>query len=224
MASTSPTNGAATPIRLKILCWSVIPLILTADRRTTTRSHGCRRRDLGLGLRRGRERDLGTELSGDQFLVPDIGDGDLVLALVAAAKLDHLGAFPVAIPVAVGLEPGHLRQGVTVVAAAVHRVFGGAVAKRQRCRRHDLGGKGVLAQHRGIPVDVHHAGHGYAPTSAWIAPGPSAVLPRPSSLAPTRIEILPRCLLSSISWCASGTPSKPSVRQRTGRILPCSIS
>ena len=47
-------------------------------------------------------------------------------------------------------------------------------------------------------------------------PRPSAVLPWPSSSAPTRIEILPRCLFSSISWCASGTPSKPSVRHRTG--------
>ena len=62
------------------------------------------------------------------------------------------------------------------------------------------------------------------PTSATIAPGPSAVLPRPSFSAPTRIEILPRCWLSRISWCASATPSKPSVFQSTGRICPFSIS
>ncbi len=36
--------------------------------------------------------------------------------------------------------------------------------------------------------------------------------------------ILPRCLFSSISWCASATPSKLSVRHSTGRIWPDSIS
>ena len=38
------------------------------------------------------------------------------------------------------------------------------------------------------------------------------------------MAILPRCLLSFISWWASGTPSKPIVRQSTGRILFSSMS
>ncbi len=41
---------------------------------------------------------------------------------------------------------------------------------------------------------------------------------------PTRTEIFPRCWLSRIIWCASGTPSKPSVRHSTGRIWPDWIS
>src|SRR4029453_13963021 len=64
----------------------------------------------------------------------------------------------------------------------------------------------------------------HAPTSARIAPGPSSVLPSSSLAAPTRIEILPRCLFSWSSWWASATPSKPITRQSTGWILPSAIS
>src|SRR5215210_622793 len=64
----------------------------------------------------------------------------------------------------------------------------------------------------------------HAPTSARIAPGPSSLFPSSSSVAPTRIEILPRCLFSWRSWCASPTPSKPITRQSTGWILPSAIS
>src|SRR3954447_21790605 len=63
-----------------------------------------------------------------------------------------------------------------------------------------------------------------APTSARIAPGPSSGLPSSSLVAPTRIEILPRCLFSWRSWWASATPSNPITRQSTGRIFPPAIS
>src|SRR4029077_2406726 len=86
-----------------------------------------------------------------------------------------------------------------------------------------VGLESVAAKTGRVPRHDHRPGH-QAPTSAWMAPGPSAVLPWPSDSAPTRIEILPRCLFSSISWWASATPSKPSVRHRTGRIWPLSIS
>ena len=49
----------------------------------------------------------------------------------------------------------------------MHRVLGGAVAQGDRRDGGDLGGEQVLAQDRGVPLDVDDSGgHGYAPTSA----------------------------------------------------------
>src|SRR5262249_41586596 len=140
-----------------------------------------------------------------------------------APELDHLGAVPVAVPVALRLEPGHLHDLVAIVARAMDRVFRGAVAEGERRGGGDLGGEHVLTQPGGVPGDVDYTGH-QAPTSARIAPGPSAVLPWPSSVAPTRIAILPRCRLSRSSWCASATFSKPIVCHSTGRTLDSSMS
>ena len=52
-------------------------------------------------------------------------------------------------------------------------------------------------------------------------PGPSAVLPCALVVGARRgSRSCPRCLFSRISWCASATPSKPSVRHSTGPDLP----
>src|SRR5690242_7305266 len=180
-------------------------------------------RRLGLRFRFGlrRQRHFRTELAGGELVVPPIGDGDLVATRVARAKLDHLRAVPIPVPVILGFAPGHLHDAVAIVAVAVDRVSSGAVAKRYWGDLRHAQGEGVLPQHGRIPLDPHDSGH-QAPTSACIAPGPGTVLPWPSSDAPTRIEILPQCLFSFINWWASGTPSKPIVRHSTGRILPCS--
>src|SRR4029079_16519524 len=125
---------------------------------------------------------------------------------------------PVALPVGVRLEGRHLEELVGVVAAAVDAVVGAPIAERDRRdllqRRLEL----VAPEQRGVPGDMHDAGH-QAPTSARIAPGPSAVRPRPSASAPTRMAILPRCSFLYIDWCASATPSKVMVFHSTGRIL-----
>ena len=57
----------------------------------------------------------------------------------------------------------------------------------------------IAAPRHRVPLDVNYSSCHQDPTSARIAPGPSACLPWPSALAPTRIPILPRCLLSRSS-------------------------
>ena len=176
---------------------------------------------LGLGLG---NTDLGSESAGRELVVPNVRDGDLIAARVVPAELDHLGTVPVAVPVSHALKPRHLEDLVAVVAGVVNRVRRRAVAQRQRRHTHDLVSQRVLAPDCRVPLDVNHPCHDYAPTSARIAPGPSALLPSPSLAAPTRIAILPRCLLSRSSWCASATPSNPIVCHSTGRIFDSSIS
>src|SRR5262249_42758019 len=154
--------------------------------------------------------------AGGREVPPAVEHGDLVPAGVPYAEVDHLGAFPVALPVGVLGEARELLELVTVVARTVDGIGARVVAQRHRRDLVQRSLEALGAKARRVPGHDHgavaFAGHCYAPTSAWIAPGPSAVLPWPSSVAPTRIEILPRCLFSSISWCASATPSKPRVR------------
>src|SRR5262249_62360428 len=103
------------------------------------------------------------------------------------------------LPVEVVCEGGELLELVAVIARAVHRPRAGAVAQRHRGDLVQRVLERIGAKARGVPRDDHRGGH-QAPTSARIAPGPSAVFPWPSLSAPTRIEILPRCLFSIISW------------------------
>src|SRR5262249_2380163 len=133
---------------------------------------------------------LDLDLAVVHDVVPDVEHGHLVEALVLRAPGDELRAVPVALPVELVLEPRHLQQLVGVVARAVDLVLAGPVA--QRVRR-DLAQRllePVAAPDGRVPGDVNDSGH-QAPTSARMAPGPSAVRPSPSDSAPTRIAILP---------------------------------
>src|ERR1035441_5073874 len=165
----------------------------------------------------------GDQRAARGLLPPAVEHGDLVPAGVSHAEVGHLRPGPIPLPVEFLLEGGKLLELVAVIARAVDRIGARAVAQRGGGDLVERDLEVLAAKARGVPGHDHRAGH-QAPTSAWIAPGPSAVLPWPSSVAPTRIEILPRCLFSSISWCASATPSKASVRHSTGRIWPDSIS
>src|SRR5579859_3876762 len=126
-------------------------------------------RSLRLGLRLWRDFGLldgWAQRARREFVVPNIGDGYLVVARVAAAELGHLRAVPEAVPVGFVLEPCHLGDLVPVVLRAVDRVLGRPVAERQPRHLGDLGGEGLLAQDGRVPVEVDDSGHRYAPTSA----------------------------------------------------------
>src|SRR3954447_1264612 len=69
-----------------------------------------------------------VEVTLDRDVVPRVEDRDLVEALGGRAELQELGPRPVAVPVDLVLEGRHLQDLVAVVAVAVHRVAGGAVA------------------------------------------------------------------------------------------------
>src|ERR1700748_139338 len=88
IAATTPTSGSGTPIRLAIL-W--VRVIAGKDRASNPApapvcrrflrdgvGRGPGRRGLGLGLRF----DLRSQLSGDELVVPHVGDRDLVAAEV----------------------------------------------------------------------------------------------------------------------------------------------
>src|SRR5205807_126159 len=141
------------------------------------------------------------------------------------ARLRDLLRVPVALELDLRPERRDLDEVERVVLRAQQRPVARAVVDRGGRR----GAPGVLElvapEGVRVPRDQYDAVvRPHAPTSAWIAPGPSSVLPSPASGAPTRIEIFPRCWFSFISWWASGTPSNAMVRHSTGRILPCSIS
>src|SRR5690606_21955912 len=98
------------------------------------------------------------------------------------AELDHLRPLPERLPRQSALEPDHVGESVAVVARLVDLHLGRAVAQRDRGDLGQRGGHSVLTEERRVPGDVNDTGHwnllvGYAPTSARIAPGPSAVLP-----------------------------------------------
>src|SRR5215213_2925225 len=193
-----------------------------ASRQSTTGSSS--RRPISRWRRSSRAESARVELCGFAR-AQDLPVGREDRYLVGARQLYPVLREPLGVPVAleVGLRGEH--RGLDeveppVVRARERPLRGPEVEHRLRGRQPALG-ELVSAERVDRPVDLHLD---HAPTSARIAPGPSAVFLLPSSSAPPRIEILPRCLFSSISWCASGTPSKPSVRHRTGRIWPASIS
>ena len=103
-----------------------------------------------------------------------------------------------------------------------------AVDRRSRSRRSAArSGRSPPARPRTCRPGTRVAYHGMCTTPAIRLPPPPGSRPgRPPSCRvprtprPTRIAILPRCSLLYMSWCASATPSKPSVRHSTGRILP----
>src|SRR2546423_11901526 len=177
---------------------------------------------VGHEARPGRHR-LGRELAVGGLVGPRIQDGHLVPARAAHPEVDEVRALPVAVEVDLVLEGQDLQELVAVVAVAVDVVARGAVADRHPRDLLQRLLERIAAKARGVPRDVHDAGH-YAPTSARIAPGPSSVRPWPSSVAPTRIAILPRCLFSCMSWCACPTSSKGITCHSTGRILDSAMS
>src|SRR5262245_27782089 len=173
--------------------------------------------------------------------VPDREEGFVVVVEDLLTERRDLIRVPIALEVVVGLPDGGLPEVQRIVDVAGQR-------PALRSEGHRPGRRGLPdlvpalgAERIHVPVDIEHV-HGlrgrlllrgargdilrgtHAPTSARIAPGPSSLLPSSSSVAPTRIEILPRCLFSWRSWCASATPSKPITRQSTGWILPSAIS
>src|SRR5919204_1829240 len=157
-----------------------------------------------------------------------VGDRHLVPAGVRGPPPPELLAVPEALPNQFGRDRRPVEELVEVLDRLVDVVAGSPVAQRHRCDLAQGVGEPRIAEQRRVPgqqdrVRALLLGH-QVPTSAWTAPGPSALRPWPSSVAPTRIAILPRCLLSFMSWCASATPSKPIVRQSTGRIRPRSMS
>src|SRR5205807_549629 len=119
---------------------------------------------------------------------PAVEDGDLVPPRVGDPEVDHLRPLPVAFPVQVLLEGRQLLELVAVVPGPVDGEVVGAVAQRRRGHLAQRLLEGIRAEAGRIPGDDDRPWH-QAPTSAWIAPGPSAVLPWPSESAPTRIAI-----------------------------------
>src|ERR1019366_8815933 len=107
---------------------------------------------------------------------PAVEHGHLVPAGVARAGGGQLLALPVAFPVEVLLEGGQLLEPVAVVARSVDVVGARAVAQRHGGHLAELPLEVLGTKAGGVPGDDHGSGH-QAPTSAWIAPGPSAVLP-----------------------------------------------
>src|SRR4029079_615555 len=166
---------------------------------------------------------LGADRSVEDQVVQVVEHGHLVPARVVRAPDGELLAVPVAVEIELVLEGGHLEEPVRIVALPVDAVVRRPVAGGDRRdlvhRQLEL----VAPEHRRVPGDAHDSRH-QAPTSAWIAPGPSAVRPRPSASAPTRMAILPRCSFLYIDWCASATPSNVIVFHSAGWILPDSIS
>src|SRR3954451_22637433 len=175
-------------------------------------------------LRRG-DYLIRRQFAGVHHAEPDRQERHLVQPARLRARLGDLLRVPVALERLLVPERRYLHEVELVVLRAQERPVCGAIVERGgRCgppRLLEL----VASERRGVPEDLDDdVALVHAPTSAWIAPGPSSVLPRPSSAAPTRMAILPRCLFSRMSWCASPTPSKPIVRHSTGRMAPCSIS
>src|ERR1700733_7511361 len=130
-------NG--TPRRFRRYC-SVLSVGVGA-----VATHGCKLR-LGPMALDPPARRLGPPAVEHRYLVP---------AGVAPAELDHLGAFPVALPVGMALEGGELLEAVAVFLRAIDRVGGCAVAHRGR--RDLIQGllKAVCPKPRRVPGDHH---------------------------------------------------------------------
>ena len=203
LRSMTPTRASGSSLRCGLRRWRTDPPAQAA---------GCGAGCCGSGSGSGSGSGVGTSGPSEparDLVGPRVHDRYLVVPRCCARGTRRIsGPVPVAVPVVLAGEPGHLRDLVAVV--VVERGPGirwRRSAARSRRLAATCAANVSLAEAGRVPLEDDQLGHRFRlPPPPGSRPGPSAVLPWPSAVAPTRIAILPRCLLSRSSWWASATP------------------